>query len=425
METRLIPMRSKWKQSALALWLSLATVGQVQSAALPVCYRVTELDFGNLRNPTNDVYTIYPSSLNDAGAFTGYVYHTNTPMSMLYYSPLTGFVDLGRWKGTGTRGFALNEAGQIAVKGGGGSGKEILLRFTLGVGYEELGNLGGNGPDAEHAPRSINLQGQITGFSETLAGDIHAFRWRTDSGMEDLGTLGGWLSKGLGINDQGWISGTSYGTDGQYHIFIWTSDQGMVDLGLGIGGDINNQGTIIGAQPNGQPLLLYDGQRVPVRTPFGIANYSVGCINEHNLFRGTYWNPNSGVGFTAIIGSERHGIVDLNKLIPTNSDWILTEGDAMNNHCQIVGKGIHQGHSAIFWLDPVVPPLAIQRGGTNVLLSWQEPVFPVEIEESATLKEGSWEPVGGIATNSLTLPMAHSSRFYRLAIPPTPPPPSL
>jgi hypothetical protein len=53
-------------------------------------------------------------------------------------------------------------------------------------------------------------------------------------------------------------------------------------------------------------------------------------------------------------------------------------------------------------------------------LSWPEVFFPLQVEESATLEDASWQSAGGASTNALTLPMAHSSRFYRLAIPPPP-----
>lgn len=240
--------------------------------------------------------------------------------------------------------------------------------------------------------------------------------------MEDLGTLGGWYSTGNGINEAGWVSGSSRVADGSFHVFLAKPGEGMVDLGQGIGGDINNRGVIIGSGPNGIPELLYDGKRVRITPNFGIAQYSVGCLNDHNLFRGTYWDFRLGIGFTAIVGSEKHGIVDLNKLIPTNSGWVLVEANGMNNKCQIVGKGWNgnAGRNTMFRLDPVIPPITIRHVGTNVLSSWPDTFFPLRLEEAASAEAFAWQAVSGVTTNSASLPLTHAKRFYRLAIPPPP-----
>ena len=193
----------------------------------------------------------------------------------------------------------------------------------------------------------------------------------------------------------------------------------MVDLGPGLGGDINNRGVIVCADEYARPMLFYDGKRVRVRTPFGSASYSFGCLNEHNIFMGTYWDARLGVGFTAIGGSEEHGIVDLNKLIPTNSGWVLAEGTGLNNKCQIVGKGSYQGRSAVFRLDPVIPPVSIRQSGTNVMLSWARTFFPLQLEESGSLPLSTWQPVA-VTTNSVSLPLMPTSRFYRLVVKPPP-----
>jgi probable HAF family extracellular repeat protein len=390
----------------------------------PVCYRATELNYSFIRNSTNDLYDVYPIRLTDSGAFTGYIYYHDAPRALLFYSPESGFVDLGRWNGLGTRGLSLNERGQIAVRVTGPNLEKMFL-YAPGAGFHDLGSLGNEMPGSEHFTKFINASGQITGFSETPNGDAHAFRWTEGTGMEDIGTLpGGWFSTGNGINSRGWVSGSSRIEDGSFNVFLSRPGEPIVDLGPGIGGDINNRGVIIGSGPNGIPELLYDGRRVRIAPNFGIANYSVGCLNDHNLFRGTYWDSRLGIGFTAIVGSEKHGIVDLNKLIPTNSGWVLTEGTGMNNKCQIVGRGWNgnAGRNTIFRLDPVIPPITIRHASTNVLLSWPDTFFPLRLEEADGPEATTWQAVSGVTTNWATLPLAHSKRFYRLAIPPPPPP---
>lgn len=365
-----------------------------------------------------------PIRLTDAGTFTGYIQYHDAPKSLLFYSPEEGFVDLNRWNGFGTRGLSINEKGQIAVRVTGPS-FEKMFRYAPGGGFEDIGTLGNDSPSSEHFPTFINDAGQITGFSESPTGDAHAFRWTEANGMEDVGVLpGGIYSIGNGINQQGWVSGSSRVGDGTFHGFVARPGEQIIDLGPGLGGDVNNRGAIIGSGPNGIPELLYDGRRVRLTPNFGIAAYSIGCLNEHNLFEGTYWDSRLGIGFTAIAGSERWGIVDLNKLIPTNSGWVLVEASGMNNKCQIVGKGWNgnTGRNTIFRLDPVIPPITILQAGTNVILSWPETFFPLRLEEAENAESTAWQAVSGVTTNSATLSRTHAKRFYRLAIPPPPPP---
>ena len=50
----------------------------------------------------------------------------------------------------------------------------------------DLGTLGGTFSGASSISRGV-----VVGESTTAAGDIHAFRWTRQTGMVDLGTLGG------------------------------------------------------------------------------------------------------------------------------------------------------------------------------------------------------------------------------------------
>lgn len=397
-------------------WLAVCAVAifPVQ-AQLSVCYRISELSYSNLTGAIN----VEPARLTDSGLMTGIIYYTNNLYSMMYYSPATGFVDLGNWNGMGTRGMDINESGQIAVQIG---DQQKAMRYTPGVGFEDIGSLGGAGPESEHTSLEIAENGDIAGMSDTPGIESHAFFWSQTRGMQDLGSLGGWFSRANGLNDQGWVSGVSRVADGSRHAFVYRPGHGMVDLGPGIAGDINNRGVVIGSQPNGLPMLLYDGKRVPVSSPFGVGSYSVGSINEHGLFIGTYFNSQLGVGFTAIIGSQNRGIVDLKSLVPPDSEWNLGLVCCINNKCEIVGIGTFQHRSAIFRLDPVVPSLSIRHSSTNVVLSWPQTFFPLQLEEAESAEFTAWQAVSGVTTNSATLPTTHTKRFYRLAIPPPPPP---
>ena len=141
----------------IGCWGILSCCGVVAlpiPAPAAVCYRVTELDASNLVG----AYSVEPRALNDSGKMTGIIYYTNKPYSMLYYSPESGFVDLGTWKGMGTRGMDINEGGQIAVQVG---DQEVALRYSPGIGFETIGSLHGHGPDASHASLKIDQNGNI------------------------------------------------------------------------------------------------------------------------------------------------------------------------------------------------------------------------------------------------------------------------
>ena len=80
----------------------------------------------------------------------------------------------------------------------------------------------------------------------------HAFLWTADTGMIDLGTLGGSTSV-TAINDRGDAVGTSATASGDLHAFVWTAETGMIDLGtLGADGSShaggsNELGQVVGA----------------------------------------------------------------------------------------------------------------------------------------------------------------------------------
>ncbi|HYG80050.1 MAG TPA: Ig-like domain repeat protein, partial [Pyrinomonadaceae bacterium] len=110
----------------------------------------------------------------------------------------------------------------------------------------QLGTLGG----ATSTATAVNASGRVVGYSETAAGETHAFLY--DAGvMTDLGTLpGGTFSYATSINDAGAVVGVSGTAGGQSHAFLYSAGV-MTDLGT-LGGansfayDINNLGQIVG-----------------------------------------------------------------------------------------------------------------------------------------------------------------------------------
>ena len=65
-------------------------------------------------------------------------------------------------------------------------------------------------------------------------------------------------------------------------------------------------------------------------------------------------------------------MMDLNGLIPTNSGWELMEARGINAAGQIIGWGMHAGHTNAFLLTPVSAPV-MMTSGLRRRLSAQEP----------------------------------------------------
>jgi probable HAF family extracellular repeat protein len=137
--------------------------------------------------------------------------------------------------------------------------------YGLPSGMNNLGTLGG----FQSFAFSINDKGQIVGHSNIASGDSHAFLWLPSpayglpKGMNDLGKLpGGTGSEAWGINDKGQIVGDADTASGPGHAFLWLPSpayglpKGMNDLGTLPGGDsseavgINDKGQIVGRSNN-------------------------------------------------------------------------------------------------------------------------------------------------------------------------------
>src|SRR4051812_38211155 len=76
----------------------------------------------------------------------------------------------------------------------------------------DLGTLGGRFTEAA----DINELGDVTGYSETADGQIHAFIY-SHGEMRDVGTLGGTGSLARAINDVGQVTGFSLTASGEAH----------------------------------------------------------------------------------------------------------------------------------------------------------------------------------------------------------------
>ena len=153
---------------------------------------------------------------------------------------------------------AINSAGQVAGTSS-ATGSDRAYLYYAGT-TADLGTLGGTISRA----LGINTGGQVVGGS-TNASAYHAFLY--DGTMHDLGTLdgGGVNSSANAINDSGLVVGYAYTSAGYPHAFMY--DSSMHDLGT-LGGlyssarAVNAGGTMVGYSYNSagaQRAFLYTG----------------------------------------------------------------------------------------------------------------------------------------------------------------------
>jgi probable HAF family extracellular repeat protein len=125
----------------------------------------------------------------------------------------------------------------------------------------DLGNLGGTGHGFGIIALNMNGKGEVVGNSD-LPGDTtnHAFLWRKETGMQDLGTLpGDFISAGLAVNDNTQVVGVSLDMNFNLHAYLWENGQ-MTALNDLIAADsrwdlmlacsINSSGEIVGLALN-------------------------------------------------------------------------------------------------------------------------------------------------------------------------------
>jgi probable HAF family extracellular repeat protein len=180
----------------------------------------------------------------------------------------------------------------------------------------DLGTLGSpKGNDWWNSAQGINNSGVVTGTSYDSQGNFFGFVW-SGGKMTKMKTLGGLWSQAYAINNSGQVSGLAYTKNGGTHAFITTSKGKMKDLGV-IGGKYG--------------------------TTWGFAINDAGVVVGQGTFQDTYH---------AFVYSGGK-IKDLNKLVPRNSVWVLTDARGVNNAGQIACTGMRSdGTEHAFLLAP-------------------------------------------------------------------------
>jgi probable HAF family extracellular repeat protein len=252
--------------------------------------------------------------------------------------------DLGTLGGDSSKGFGINNSGQVTGVSYTGSGGSYYHAFFYNNGtMTDLGSLTGN--SGSSYGYGINNSGQVTGVSYTTDGFARAFLY-SNGAMTDLGTLLGnsGSSYGYGINDSGQVTGCSDSSDSnKTHAFLY-SGGAMTDLGT-LGGNfscgrgINSSGQVTGYAytTDSTHAFLYSGG-VMTDLDAVAGNWSEGLgINKSGQVIGSV---NTGDGAYAFLYSGGT-MVYLNTLIPAGSGWELVCVNGINDSGQITGYGIN------------------------------------------------------------------------------------
>ena len=239
-------------------------------------------------------------AINDSGQIVGAM-NGATTMSGFLWDASGGMRRLAPLAGdNGSTAVSINDSGAIAGTSMGARGIHAVLwknGGTNGAAPTQLPMLAGAETSTALA---IDPSGNIAGWA-TVRGVKHAVLWSASGGVRDLGALAADANaEADAINAQGQIAGIAE-RDGMSRAFLWSASSGMVDLGVLTGGShseafgINGAGQVVGSS-------------------------------------------GSSLGLRAILWSGS-GMVDLNTLIPNNSDLVLMVAVGLNDQGQILALG--------------------------------------------------------------------------------------
>ena len=317
--------------------------------------------------------------------------------------------DLGTLGGQWSMALDINDNDQVICASSLIGDQEVHICLYENGRFVDISNLYGLGPLANYAPwgNAINSRGQIA----ANISNGHAVILSRGQ-VVDLG-LGGDYSTSLDINDFGQAVGY-YSSDGLRRAFSY--NHGTVTL-LGSNGPqavsfaagVNNSGVVVGCAADSYTIpnhaFIYSNGVTTNLTPFGNSESYARGINNIGQVVGEYYDVkrsafhafiyNEGVftdigdaespltvaygindsgqivGTTLVLREnscrdcndyephaffyENGALIDLNTLLPSNSEWKLLEAYAINNKGKIVGYGLIHGQRHAFLLQLVFP----------------------------------------------------------------------
>ena len=189
-----------------------------------------------------------------------------------------------------------------------------------------LGTLGGLTSTAT----AVNSLGQVVGYSETAAGEIHAFL-SSGGAMSDLGTLGGVYSVANGINASGQVVGYSQTASGEFRAFVYASGtmQPLPTLGGtdGLAYAINDSGVVV-------------GEAQTASGDFHAFSYSAGSITDLGVLTGGTYSAANAINASGQIAGYAQGADGFDHAF-ISTGGVMTSLGALPGDAASVGMSIN------------------------------------------------------------------------------------
>jgi probable HAF family extracellular repeat protein len=330
-----------------------------------------------------------PAAINSQGFVTGTAYKGGESCAFHYDYVKKLMEDAG---GLNSRGFALSSTSSIA----GGNivvGDAVFVMSIMPVSHAamfkngyvtDLGVLPGQ---VFSRANGINVLGQVVGYSgrERDSSESRAFVWTSQTGMTDIGTLGGAYAQAYAINKAGYVTGASQ-TQGMgpmvtTHAFIYQLKSPnarlnrMIDLGVlgglsSYGTAINDYNHVVGystTSTKGEAVhaFLHDGAKMidlgslggPGNRWGGDISVALGINNYDQVVGYTYlpYLPGAGeipiqqVGFLWRRAWNGGGhMINLNTLLfGKGKDYLVFSATAINDNGQIAAGAYYMPDGSV------------------------------------------------------------------------------
>jgi RHS repeat-associated protein len=269
---------------------------------------------------------------------------------------------------------AISDAGMIAGSLTGADGSHAF-RFTVAGGLEDLG-LAGDGSVAQDGfnfqgayAYDINNSGQLAG-AFTNASQIRGFRYSPGVGFEDIGSLGGNRTAAAGIDASGRVVGSSRlpssptaGFQRLGHAISYDDERGLVDLNSYVdpqlgwtlihASDITGDYIVGGGEHQGRikPFRLHLSTRAFESVPFSPqGSMFASGVNRFGDMVGWGYEGVDDTGQFAYAYTDQFGFKKLNEIIDQDSGWDLRLAASINDAREIVGWGYREGELSAFRL---------------------------------------------------------------------------
>jgi probable HAF family extracellular repeat protein len=360
--------------------LSLALIGLMASFAISVSTSRGQIfytleDLGVVKDMDSSV----PAAINNQAQVAGTAYKGEQTCAFHYDYVQKFMADAG---GVNSRGFGINATdlvvGDAFFEGMGPILASHAVLFKGGLVFD-LGVLKGQ---VYSRANGINALGQVVGFSGPTrdSNNSRAFMWTSQSGMIDIGTLGGAYAQANAVNDTGFVTGAAqvagWGPMLTTHAFLYQPlspsmspinrpmrDLGVLGSGLSsYGMAINNYNHVVGystLKPNDERVhaFFHDGKSMidlgslgGIGNRWGSDNSVALGINSFDQVVGYTYLPMVGeMPIQQVAFLWRRGqMINLNNLLARSQrNYLLTSATAINDNGQIVASAYDLDSGAV------------------------------------------------------------------------------